>query len=131
MKAFGVLISLLLMLTASSVAISADAKGKNIDVSPVDVPEKIVVQPTSAEIHMDAPPDQTCTSCHGPNSVDAESKPLTHFLTTKDCGTCHFNKSWIPLRIYNHLSGRYHPKPDVSPTDCAECHVTNTEFQAK
>lgn len=120
---------------AANHAVAADAKGKRIDVAPVDVPEKIVVQPTSAEIHEDAPPGQTCTSCHGPNALDAETKPLTHFLTTKDCGTCHFNKSWVPLRNYTHLNGKYpgmiRAKPDVDSTDCAGCHVTNTEFQAR
>lgn len=135
MKALQVLICILLMAAASNYAVAADAKGKRIDVEPVDVPEKIVVQPTPAEIHEDAPPGQTCVSCHGPNSLDAETKFLTHFLTTKDCGTCHFNKSWVPLRNYNHLNGKYpgmlRAKPDVDPQDCKSCHISNTEFLAR
>ena len=136
MKALRILICTLMLASAANFAVAADAaKDKRIDVSPVDVPEKIVVQPTSAEIHNDAPPDQTCASCHGPNSRDAETKPLTHFLTTKDCGTCHFNKSWIPLRNFTHMSGKYpgmlRAKPDTDPLDCKSCHISNNEFLAR
>lgn len=134
MKTLRALWCALLLAAASYHVVAADAEGKRIDIDPVDVPEKVVIQPTPAEIHMDAPPDQKCSSCHGPNSLDAEPKPLTHFLTTRDCGTCHFNKSWVPLRIYTHMNGKYscvvRAKPDVSPDDCAGCHVGNTEFQA-
>lgn len=131
MKTLKTAIGVILLLGVMNTAIAADPKEKRIDVGPVDVPEKVVIQPTPDEIHRDAPVDQKCSSCHGPNSLDAETKPLTHFLTTKDCGTCHFNKSWIPLRIYTHLSARYRPNSDVDPTDCAGCHTTNTEFQAR
>lgn len=133
MKTLRILICTVLLAFAANVAAAdaANSKGKRVDVDTVDVPEKKVIQPTSEEIHMDAPPDQKCSSCHGPNSLDAEIKPLDHFLTTKDCGICHFNKSWIPLRIYTHLSARYRPKPDVDPTDCKGCHVSNNEFQAR
>lgn len=126
---------LMFALMLTNMAVAADTQEKRIDVAPVDVPEKIVIQPTSAEIHADAEPGQTCTSCHGPNSLDAEKKPLTHFLTTKDCGTCHFNKSWVPIRHYTHLNGKYsgmlRSKPDVDPQECNSCHVSNTEFLAR
>lgn len=139
MKLLRFLICVLLVLTTSGLAFAADSKGKRIDVAPVDVPEKAVVQPTPEEIHADSAPGQTCNSCHGPNSQDAEKKPLNHFLTTKDCGTCHFNKSWFSLRIYTHTNGRYQamlrnptrPNPNPDPQDCANCHFSNNEFLAK
>ncbi len=130
MKALRIL--LCIMLFASITGYAADAKvKKRVDVDTVDVPEKIVIQPTPAEIHEDAPIGQKCESCHGPNSLDAETKPLNHFLTTRDCGVCHFNKSWVPLRIYTHKSARYKPVAGGDPTDCASCHVSNNEFQAQ
>lgn len=132
MRALSILMCAMFFCVASS-AMGAD-KEKRVDVAPVDVPEKVLIQPTPAEIHEDAEPGQTCTSCHGQNSLDAEKKPLTHFLTTKDCGACHFNKSWVPLRNYTHMNGKYsgmlRDNPDISPQDCNECHTTNTEFQA-
>lgn len=135
MKKLGRWTCVLLLSMASIVTYAADAKDKKIDVDKVDVPEKVVIQPTSAEIHEDAEPGQTCTSCHGPNSLDAEKKPLTHFLTTKDCGTCHFNKSWVPIRNYTHMNGKYsgmlRTKPDIDPMECNSCHISNTEFQAR
>lgn len=127
MKALRVLMVAVLLACAQA----AVAEEKRIDVDSVDVPERIVVQPTPEEIHTDAPPEQKCSSCHGPSGLGAEVKPLDHFLTTRDCGVCHFNKSWIPLRIYNHMSARYRPRPGGDPTDCKECHVSNTEFQAR
>ncbi len=131
MNALRILVCALMLAVMSGFVVAADGEGKRVDVDPVDVPEKVVIQPTPAEIHADAPLEQKCTSCHGPNSVDAESKPLNHFLTTRDCGVCHFNKSWVPLRIYTHMSARYRPNPAVDPMDCLACHVTNTEFQAR
>lgn len=135
MKSLKIWLSVVLFALSTHVALAADAKDKRIDVDPVDVPEKVVIQPTSAEIHQDAEPGQTCTSCHGQNSLDAEKKPLTHFLTTKDCGTCHFNKSWVPIRNYTHMNGKYsgmlRTKPDVDPQECNSCHISNTEFQAR
>jgi hypothetical protein len=134
MNALRALICTLMLALTVNVSVAADAaKDKRIDVPPVDVPEKTVIQPTSAEIHAEAPPEQTCSSCHGANALDAERKPLTHFLTTKDCGTCHFNKSWVPLRNYTHTNGKYsgmqRDNPDISPQDCIECHTTNIEYQ--
>jgi hypothetical protein len=135
MKSLKMLMCIVVLALATHVAMAGDGKGKSVDVAPVDVPEKIVIQPTSAEIHEDAPPDQKCGSCHGPSSVDAEKKPLNHFVTTKDCGTCHFNKSWVPLRMYTHQSGRYQSvlrtKPDADIQDCASCHFSNNEFMAR
>ncbi len=134
MKSLRLMVCLLALAILPGLSSAADSKQKRIDVSPVDVPEKVVIQPTPAEIHEDAEPGQTCTSCHGANSLDAEKKPLNHFLTTKDCGTCHFNKSWVPLRNYNHMNGRYpsmqRDHSEILPQDCNECHITNTEFQA-
>jgi len=76
MKSLRVLLCIMLLASVSSYA--ADAKGKKrVDVDTVDVPEKIVIQPTPAEIHEDAPIGQKCESCHGPSSLDAETKPLT------------------------------------------------------
>lgn len=134
MKTLRVLVCTLLLVAVSSYGVAADSKGKSINVNPVDVPEKILLNPTPEEIHADAPPDQRCDACHKQGSLDAEPKPTNHFLTTKDCGTCHFNKSWVPLRNYSHMSGKYsclvRVKPDVSPDDCKGCHIGNIEYQA-
>lgn len=109
-------------------AVAADSKGGRVDVPEVDVPEKMVVQPTPEEIHQEFP-ERACSSCHAPNSLDAEPKPLNHFLTTRDCGACHFDKSWVPLRIYQHRTGRY--RPNATPQDCLSCHTTNSEYIAR
>jgi hypothetical protein len=127
MKTLRTLALVLLMVTFSTFAGAADTKDR-VEVPAVDVPETMVVQPTSAEIHEDSR-ERTCVSCHSPNNQDAESKPLNHFLTTKDCGQCHFNKSWIPLRQYSHLSGKY--RPNSTPQECASCHTSNSEFLAR
>jgi nitrate/TMAO reductase-like tetraheme cytochrome c subunit len=123
MKAIRAFIWVLLLVSATSFA--ADGKAKRLEVEPVDVPEKAVVQPTPEEIHQESI-TRTCVSCHFQGDLEAEPKPLNHFLTTKDCGACHFNKSWVPLRFYSHLSGRY--KPNSTPEDCLSCHKSNSEF---
>ena len=138
MKTLRVLLCGLFLCVAAG-AMAADAKEKRIDVNPVDVPEKVVIQPTPAEIHEGSEPGQACQSCHGANSLDAEKKPMNHFMTTRDCGTCHFNKSWVPIRNYTHMNGRYQamlrdtrrPEPVTDPQDCANCHFSNNEFLAR
>jgi hypothetical protein len=129
MKILKLLLLIVLMVALPVAADEAGKSKKKVDVEAVDVPEKILIQPTPEEIHQDAPPEQKCSSCHAPNNANAESKPLNHFLTTRDCGVCHFDKSWVPLRIYNHMNGRYHP--NATPDDCQSCHISNTEFTAK
>lgn len=120
---------LMCLLMLVSLPVMADGtKGSAVDVPPVDVPEQMVIQPTPAEIHEDFP-DRTCGSCHTQSNQEAEPKPLNHFLTTKDCGQCHFNKNWIPLRLYSHLTGKY--RPNATPQECLSCHTSNSEFFAK
>lgn len=123
------------MLLLSSLAFAAgDGGKKQVDVDPVDVPEKMVVQPTPAEIHEDNTNTRSCESCHT-KSDQAEPKPMNHFLTTKDCGACHFSKSWVPLKVYQHLTGRYpgalRSKPDADPQECRACHISNSEYLAR
>jgi hypothetical protein len=120
---------LLIALTAMSLsAQSAGTKEKDIVVPNVDVPEQIMVQPTPDIIHQEAPIDQPCSACHNPSSLEAEFKAQNHFFTTRECDKCHLNKSWFPLRVYQHLSGKY--KPNSSPQDCESCHTTNNQFIA-
>jgi hypothetical protein len=118
-------LALLLALISAFSSIAAE----NIKAPSVDVPEKKVFQPTPEDIHQDAPPDQPCSSCHNPASLDAEYKWPSHFLTTKECDKCHLNKSWIPLRMYSHLSGKY--RPNATPQECDSCHTSNSEFLAR
>jgi hypothetical protein len=110
-------------------ALSAGTKGKDIVVPNVDVPEQILVQPTPDIIHQEAPIDQPCSACHNPSSLEAEYKYPNHFLTTKECDKCHLNKSWVPLRVYQHLSGKY--RPNSIPQECDSCHTSNSEFLAR
>lgn len=128
MKAVRFLVWLAMLVSMTTFAGESTSKGKQVDVPAVDVPEKMVVQPTPAEIHEDFP-DRSCASCHTPSNQEAESKPLNHFLTAKDCDKCHFSKSWIPLRLYSHLSARYRPNSD--PQNCSSCHMSNSEFLAR
>jgi len=128
MKPLRMLVWLMLLVTATTFAANGGSKGKRVDVDPVDVPEKMVVQPTTEEIHEESI-TRACSSCHNQGDLEAEPKPLNHFLTTKDCGTCHFNKSWVPLRLYSHLSGKY--RPNSTPQDCQSCHASNSEFLAR
>lgn len=126
MKAVRALIWLMLLVSAT--AFAADGDKKRVDVEPVDVPEKAVVQPTPEEIHEESI-TRTCSSCHIQGDLEAEPKPLDHFLTTKDCGACHLSKSWLPLRFYSHLTGKY--RPNSTPQECKSCHTSNSEFLAR
>ena len=124
MKNFlAVLICGVFFLTNTGSAISAE---KNINVPPVGVKEKFV--PTPEEIHQDVPVDQKCSSCHTPSNQDIESKSISHFMTHRECDQCHLNKSWIPLKIYRHLSGKY--RANSSPQECDSCHTSNSEYRA-
>lgn len=129
MKTLRALVWLMLLVSGMVFAADVGSKGKQVDVPPVDVPEKMVVEPTSEEIHEDMTNTRTCGSCHTKSDLQAEPKPMNHFLTTKDCGACHFSKSWVPLRYYTHLSGRY--KPNATPEDCLSCHTSNSEYLAR
>ena len=129
MKALRILVGLMLMLSVAVFA-ADKAKGARVDVDPVDVPEKILVKPTSAEIHEEYTATRSCSSCHTQSSLDAEPKPANHFMTTKDCDKCHFSTSWVPLRIYSHLSGKYN-RQTRNPQECTECHTSNNEFIAR
>ena len=128
MKALRTLVGLMLLVSVTVFAADAGPNGKRVDVDPVDVPEKAVVQPTPEEIHEESI-TRTCNSCHVQGDPEAEPKPLNHFLTTKDCGACHFSKSWVPLRFYSHLTGKY--KPNATPQDCLSCHTSNNEYLVK
>lgn len=128
MKALKTLVWLFLLVSATAFAGDNGSKGKRVDVDPVDVPEKMVIQPTPEEIHAESM-TRTCGSCHIQGDLEAEPKPLNHFLTTKDCGACHFSKSWVPLRFYSHLTGKY--RPNATPQDCQSCHTSNSEFLAR
>lgn len=102
------------------------SKEKNISAPPVGIQEEFV--PTPEQIHQDVPIEQKCSSCHTEANQDIESKAINHFMTQRDCNVCHLNKSWIPLKIYRHLSGRY--RPNSTPQECDSCHTTNSEFRA-
>lgn len=127
MKVLSALVWLMLLLSATAFA-AGGSTGNRVDVDPVDVPEKMVVQPTPEEIHEESI-TRTCSSCHIQGDLEAEPKPLNHFLTTKDCGACHFNKSWVPLRFYSHLTGKY--RANATPQECKSCHTSNSEFLAR
>jgi len=127
MEKFRITLMMALMVISFSV-MSAGTKEKNIVVPNVDVPEQIIIQPTPDIIHLDAPIDQQCSSCHNPASLEAEYKARNHFLTPRDCDKCHLNKSWVPLRFYFHLSGKY--KANSTPQECDSCHTSNSEYFA-
>ncbi len=128
MKTVRAMIWLMLWLSATAFAAGDASKGRRVDVDPVDVPEKMVVQPTPEEIHQESF-TRSCGSCHIQGDLEAEPKPMDHFQTTKDCVACHFNKSWVPLRYYSHLTGKY--RPNDTPQECLSCHTTNSEFHAR
>ena len=130
MKVLRILVGLILLAAIVTFAADKPAKGARVDVDAVEVPEKILVKPTSAEIHEEYTATRTCASCHTQSSLDAEPKPTNHFMTTKDCDKCHFSTSWVPLRIYSHLSGKYN-RQNRNPQDCTECHSSNNEFIAR
>ncbi len=126
MNALRFFVIMMLLASASVFAAEPSGKGdKKIDVEQVDVPETMVVQPTPEEIHEDSI-TRSCSSCHVHGDMKAEPKPMNHFLTTRECGDCHFSKSWVPLRYYRHLSGRY--KPNATPQECLSCHASNSEY---
>ncbi len=128
MKMLRVLLCLVLLVSATAFAADGAKGKKQVDVPPVDVPEKAVIQPTPEEIHEESI-TRACGSCHIQGDLEAEPKPLNHFLTTKDCGACHLSKSWIPLRFYSHLTGKY--RANATPQDCQSCHTSNSEFLAR
>jgi hypothetical protein len=124
-------IAAMALLVIFSTAAAADEPGKkksDVEVDSVDVPEKILIQPTPAEIHEESF-DRACNSCHNPSNPDTEHRPLNHFLTSRECVKCHLSKSWVPLRLYSHLTPKYKPGP--SGQDCLSCHTSNSEYYAK
>jgi hypothetical protein len=120
------LCSLLLICLIIGASTSAVAKEKNISAPPVGVKEEFT--PSTEDIHRDVPIEQKCSSCHTEANQDIQSKPVGHFMTHRECDQCHLDKSWIPLRIYRHLSGKY--RPNASPQECDSCHTTNSEYRA-
>jgi len=122
-----------MVMNFSFLAMPVNAAGRSVDVGPVDVPEQKVETPRPAEIHENIQ-DTPCSSCHAPMNPDIESKLPSHFVTNKECGTCHYTQRWIPLRIYTHINARYAGslrKNDADPQDCTACHITNNQFMAK
>jgi len=105
------------------------AKDGEIKAPRVGVDTQPAFQPTPEDIHQDAPVEQKCSACHNPASLDVEYKSPSHFLTTRECDQCHLNKSWIPLRLYVHMSGKY--KRNATPLECDSCHTTNSEYIAR
>lgn len=89
-----------------------------------------LVNPTPEEVHQESAHILECSTCHSQKEADTgiSIKPMNHFLTTKDCKECHFNKTWIPLRYYNHLTPKYKNSP--ANLECTACHTSNTEFRA-
>jgi len=118
-----------LLLSLSALAADTPKTSERVDVDVVDVPEKSLTPSTPTEIHEDAPAGRTCASCHQPADLEAQPKPLDHFQTNRDCGVCHLKQTWIPLKLYYHLSGKY--KANSTPQDCISCHTMNTEYRVK
>ena len=120
------------LLFSMAAGAAQDAKSDSqVDVPSVDVPEKMVVPPTSKEIHDDFP-ERSCQSCHSGIESGALQKPLNHFVTTtRDCGACHLSQTFLPLRLYRHRSPKYKADPARPPQDCNLCHTSNSEFYAK
>lgn len=104
--------------------------GSQVDVPSVDVPETMIVPPTSKEIHDDYP-ERSCQSCHSGSEAGALQKTLNHFLTTRDCVACHLSQTFLPLRMYLHRSPKYKSDPARPLQDCNLCHTSNSEFYAK
>jgi hypothetical protein len=100
-----------------------------LPVAPVDVPESYV-EPTPAEIH-ESFPERPCSSCHNPANKEVESKWPSHFVTNKECGSCHYTQRWIPLTIYTHIGARYRLSPGQDSQNCQACHTTNSQFMTK
>jgi hypothetical protein len=119
-----------LLFTVSAGAAQDQKSDSQVDVPPVDVPETMIVPPTSKEIHDDFP-ERSCASCHSGSETDALQKPMNHFLTTRDCVACHLTQTFLPLRLYRHRSPKYKPEPGQSSQDCNLCHTSNSEFFAK
>ena len=121
-------IFLMALLAVSLNVAYAASKEQKIVVPSVGVPDKQTFEFTPEQIHRDSPVEQKCSSCHNQANEDTEFKAPNHFLTTRECDQCHSNKSWIPLRPYTHLSGKY--RPNSSPQECDSCHTTNSEYRA-
>ena len=87
------IITLLILFVALGTATTVFSKEKNINVPPVGVKEEFV--PTPEDIHRDVPIEQKCSSCHTEANQDIESKPITHFMTHRECDQCHIDRKSV------------------------------------
>ena len=115
------------MLAGAQVNVYAEDR---VEVPAVDVPEPSPGELRPAEIHENSP-EKPCSSCHSPINKDIESKLPNHFVTSKECDSCHYTQRWTPLKIYSHINARYRRKPGVDPQDCGSCHISNSQFLAR
>lgn len=102
----------------------------DIDVDVIEVPEEILVEPTPQEVHEENL-SRKCSSCHTPVNPEVQSKFLNHFQTSRECDTCHLSKSWLPLRLYSHLTPKYRARAGQDSQECLSCHVSNSEYFAR